>query len=65
MFLLSSVMFGFMVFDWHGALPMSIAMALGAHDVYKYALRLIRRFHLRADEMVTGKFDVGSTKVGS
>jgi hypothetical protein len=26
--------------------------------MYHYALRLIGKFHLRADEMVTGKFDV-------
>jgi len=26
--------------------------------MYHYAMRLIRKFHLRADEMVTGKFDV-------
>ena len=32
--------------------------------MYKYALRLIKRFHLRADEMVTGKFEAGADAIG-
>ena len=114
MFFLSLILFAWLVFDWHAAVPMmlfSSFAAYGAHstarharhartartarharpfrarkihgalararraqhlrepcadapplslnaDMYHYALRLIGRFHLRADEMVTGKFEV-------
>ena len=97
MFFLSLMLFAWLVFDWHAAVPMMIAMCFGAYgarlpwradstpvakcalphhmrntclipalthcsssnaDMYHYALRLIGKFHLRADEMVTGKFDV-------
>jgi len=30
--------------------------------MYHYALRLIRKFNLKPEEMVTGKFDVGGTR---
>lgn len=59
MFLLSSVLFAWLLFNWHAALPMSIAMAWGTRDMYKYALRVTRKFHLRAEDMVTGKYNVG------
>jgi len=38
--------------------PSMCTRVLPCADMYKYALRLIRKFHLRADEMVTGKFEM-------
>ena len=101
MFFLSLMLFAWLVFDWHAALPMMIAMFCACYgapppsradsapvttcphptaratlakalrsrtaapsnaDMYHYALRLIRKFNLQPEEMVTGKFDVGGTR---
>lgn len=59
MFHISALLFAWLEFSWPVALAMTLALIMFIWGMYKYGMRIYRRFALTGDGFITGKFEIG------
>jgi len=58
-FHISALLFAWLEFSWPVALAMTLALVMFIWGMYKYGMRIYRRFALTGDGFITGKFEIG------
>jgi len=58
-FHVSALLFAWLEFSWPVALAMTLALIMFIYGMYKYGMRIYRRFALTGDGFITGKFEIG------
>lgn len=58
-FHISALLFAWLEFSWPVALAMTLALIMFIWGMYKYGMRIYRRFALTGDGFITGKFEIG------
>jgi len=58
-FHVSALLFAWLEFSWPVALAMTLALVMFIYGMYKYGMRIYRRFALAGDGFITGKFEIG------
>jgi len=56
-FMLSALLYGWMQFKWELAMPMTLLLGYFLYTIFKYFVRIYRRFRLAPDRVVTGAFN--------
>ena len=55
-FMFSALLYGWMQFEWTLAVPMTVVLAYFLFTIFKYFVRIYRRFRLPPESVVTGAF---------
>lgn len=63
-FHISALLFAWLEFSWPVALAMTLALVMFIWGMYKYGMRIYRRFALTGDGFITGKFEIGDDGTG-